>query len=358
MKIVRFTTNGEVETAARLGVVLADVQAGDLVSDQIGDLDRGFAQLLAETGAAHASAAVVEKFPTDVGALLAAGDGAMTSVREAADFLAAVLARNPTMQGLDGHALFTPLGDCHLYAPVRPSKIIAVGRNYRSHNQEMSSRGGKFPNAVPSAWIKANSCINDPFADVLKPRVTKQLDYETELTAVIGIRCQDVPADRAYEVIAGYTVMADITARDVVRTERAEGNQLLGKMFNTFAPMGPWFVTADEIDDPMKLPLRTRVNGEVRQDSNTAMMIWSIPQLIAYLSQMTLEPGDLIMTGTPSGVAMGHKVEGENWFLNDGDQLECEVEGVGCLRYRIIDDSTDRPSWSWGNEHPYSGRAQ
>jgi acylpyruvate hydrolase len=243
-------------------------------------------------------------------------------------------------------AFARPLADCKLLAPVaRPSKIIAVGRNYRSHNREMSAGDGRFPNVVPSAWIKASSTLAGAFDDVVKPRATSKLDYETELAVVIGKRCRHVSEADAYSVIAGYTIASDITARDIVAIERAEGNQLLGKMFDTFCPMGPWFVTADEVPDPMNLPLVTRVNGEVRQDSNTGNMIWPIPKLVAYVSQMTLEAGDVILTGTPSGVAMGHK--GDDWFLKAGDILESELGGIGAMRNRIVDAPDAPTSWDW-----------
>jgi 2-keto-4-pentenoate hydratase/2-oxohepta-3-ene-1,7-dioic acid hydratase in catechol pathway len=120
---------------------------------------------------------------------------------------------------------------------------------------------------------------------------------------------------------------------------------LLGKMFDTFCPMGPWLVTADEVADPMNLPLITRVNGEVRQNSNTSNMIWPIPKLISYVSQMTLEAGDIILTGTPSGVAMGHK--GGDWFLKNGDVLESELTGIGIMRSRIVDAPDTPTSWDW-----------
>ena len=238
------------------------------------------------------------------------------------------------------------LSELHLLAPVaRPSKIVAVGRNYRSHNREMAAGDGRFPNVVPSAWIKATSTLAGAFDDIVKPLATHELDYETELAVVIAKRCRNVRAEDALEAIAGYSVASDITARDVVRIERAEGNQLLGKMFDTFCPMGPWFVTADEVADPMNLALRTRVNGELRQDSTTANMIWPIAKLIAYVSKMTLEAGDVILTGTPSGVAAGHK--GGSWFLEAGDILESELGGIGTMRNRIVAASDGPTSWEW-----------
>jgi 2-keto-4-pentenoate hydratase/2-oxohepta-3-ene-1,7-dioic acid hydratase in catechol pathway len=141
-------------------------------------------------------------------------------------------------------------------------------------------------------------------------------------------------------------VVNDVSARDIVKIERKEGNQLLGKMFDTFAPMGPWLVTKDEIPDPMNLRIITRVNGEIRQNGNTRDMIWAIPKLIAYLSQMTLEPGDVILTGTPDGVAMGRKPGESSWYLHPGDLLESEVEQIGTLRNNIV-AATEEVNWSW-----------
>jgi 2-keto-4-pentenoate hydratase/2-oxohepta-3-ene-1,7-dioic acid hydratase in catechol pathway len=181
----------------------------------------------------------------------------------------------------------------------------------------------------------------------VKPDATKELDYETELSIVIGRRCRDVPEAEAYGVIAGYTIVNDVSARDIARIERKEANQLLGKMFDTFAPMGPWLVTADEIRDPMQLRLQTRVNGEIRQNASTSTMIWTIPQLISYISQATLEPGDVITTGTPDGCAMGRKPEESSWYLQPGDVLESEVEGVGVMKNRIVAEPPKRKSWQW-----------
>jgi len=246
--------------------------------------------------------------------------------------------------GLDGEALFTPLASTRFHAPVRPSKVIAVGRNYAEHLKEA---GVTIEAKVPSAWIKANSTIVGPTRDVVKPPMVKELDYETELAVVIGTKCKNVPESRVYEVIAGYTVMNDISARDIVKIERKEGNQLLGKMFDTFCPMGPFLVTRDEVPDPMNLRLQTRVNGESRQDGRTADMIWSIPKLVAYISQMTLEPGDVISTGTPEGVAFGRKPGQTPWWLQTGDVVEAEIEGIGMLRNKIVDAPKYESSWSW-----------
>ncbi len=327
MKLVRYSIDGG---EARLGLLC--------------DEDRSVADLRRCRERTHDADSARRLFPDDVAGWLKGGAEAQAALADAAEFVARA---GNSQEGTDGKALLTPLDEVLLSAPVKPPKMIAVGRNYSEHMAEM--RGGEVKEGptVPSAWIKANSTICGPNDNIVKPHMTKMLDYETELSMVIGRHCKDVPEDKAYDVIAGYTIVNDITARDVARIERKEGNQLLGKMFDTFAPMGPCFVTADEIPDPMNLALRTRVNGESRQNGTTGNMIWAIPQLIAYLSQMTLDVGDVILTGTPSGVASGHKVEGENWFLQDGDVLESELEGIGTMRNRIVDDSERPRSWSW-----------
>ena len=304
MRIVRYTpSRANEDQAPRLGLMLGD--------DRIGHLHRAHERMLAERGDAAAAEIAALRFPGNLAAHLAGGDVAHQALLETAAYLDG----DGAGAGGGGHSLIRKLDQCRLLAPVKPWKIIAVGRNYGSHDKEMSKSGAGFPKAVPSAWIKSNSALTGPFDDIQKPAATDALEYETELKLVISRHCKNVAEADAYDVIAGYMIGVDVTARDVVCLERAEGNQLMGKMFDSFAPMGPWMVTADEMPDPMDLAICTKLNGEVRQDGSTAGMIWDIPKLISYVSQMSLEPGDLIMTGTPSGVAAGHKVEGENWLM-------------------------------------------
>jgi acylpyruvate hydrolase len=335
MKLLRFNISSEPTTCARLGLLLED--------NMVGDLQSAYAcNLVQRKGDALGAEIAALRIPNSAVALIAGGPPAWDALLEAAEFLKGC---GPDARGLMGEPLVTRLDKCRLHAPVRPGKVIAVGRNYREHLAEF---GMTLPHEIPSAWIKAPSTIIGPTRDVMKPACVQELDYETELTIVIGKKCKNVPVDKAYDVICGYIVANDISARDIVRRERKEGNQLLGKMFDTFAPTGPWLVTKDEIPDPMNLKLITRVNGEIRQNGNTSRMVWSVPQLVAYLSQMTLEPGDLILTGTPEGVAAGRKPDQPSWFLKHGDILESEVEKVGVLRNRIVDDpDSDKVSWKW-----------
>jgi len=243
-----------------------------------------------------------------------------------------------------GQPLFRVASDCVLDAPLRPGKLITVARNYHEH---VAEHGMTHTGKVPSASIKASSSLVGPYDDIVRPIFERQLDYETELAVVIGMRCKNVPQRDAYNVIAGYVVLSDIVARQVLKIEREAGNQFLGKMFDTFGPLGPWLVTKDEIEDPMNLAISTRVNGELRQQGGTKGMIWSIPQLVAYFSQATLEPGDIISTGTPAGVAAGRKPHEAPWYLVPGDVIESEVQGIGVLRNKIVDDPAGSSDWDW-----------
>jgi 2-keto-4-pentenoate hydratase/2-oxohepta-3-ene-1,7-dioic acid hydratase in catechol pathway len=234
--------------------------------------------------------------------------------------------------------------DCVFEAPLRPGKIVTVARNYPDHLAETADAK---TGPVPSASIKATSSVCGPYDKIVRPACERHLDYETELAVVIGRRCKNVPASNAYEVIAGYMVMNDVVAREILTIERRAGNQFLGKMFDGFAPMGPALVSAREVGNPMGLKIETRVNGELRQSGNTRDMIWPIAQLIAYFSQATLEPGDVISTGTPAGVAAGRKADESPWFLQLGDLVESTVENVGTLCNQIVADETVVSSWDW-----------
>jgi 2-keto-4-pentenoate hydratase/2-oxohepta-3-ene-1,7-dioic acid hydratase in catechol pathway len=151
---------------------------------------------------------------------------------------------------------------------------------------------------------------------------------------VIGKRCKHVAEEDAYGVVAGYTILNDVTARDIVKRERQGGSVLIGKTYDTFAPMGPWLVTREAIPDPMHLRIQTRVNGEARQDGNTHEMIHGIAKLVSYVSQISLNPGDIIATGSPGGGGVSNP---QSW-LQAGDVVECEIEGIGVLRNGVVDE--------------------
>ena len=220
------------------------------------------------------------------------------------------------------------LADAKLMAPLRPGKYLAIGMNYRKHVEEAASLGVETPKQ--QFWFnKQTTCICGPF-DPIEPGVSEKVDYEVELGAVIGTPAKGVKAADALSHIFGYVVANDVSARD---WQFHSPTFTMGKSFDTHGPIGPWIVTVDEIADPQNLDLRCYVNGEVRQSNNTSQMIHSIAAQIEYLSTaFTLEPGDLIATGTPEGVgvAMNPQV-----FLQPGDVVRCEIDRIGVIENRV-----------------------
>jgi 2-keto-4-pentenoate hydratase/2-oxohepta-3-ene-1,7-dioic acid hydratase in catechol pathway len=224
-----------------------------------------------------------------------------------------------------------PLEEVRLLAPVRPRKFLGIGLNYEDHIAESGMEAPEFP----VFFNKQATCVVGPGDDVHMPRVSKLLDYEGELAIVIGARCRHVPEDRAHQVIAGYTIANDLSVRDwQLRTP----TMTIGKSFDTHGPLGPWVVTADELGDPHALRIRTYVNDELRQDGDTGQMIYDCFQQVAHLSEaFTLEPGDVIATGTPAGIgAVRHPFpEG---LLKVGDTVRVEIDGIGVLENTVVDE--------------------
>jgi 2-keto-4-pentenoate hydratase/2-oxohepta-3-ene-1,7-dioic acid hydratase in catechol pathway len=213
-------------------------------------------------------------------------------------------------------------------APIaRPQAVLCIGLNYAAHAAE----SGSAPPAVPILFYKAPNTIVGPDDDVLLPRGTAKVDWEVELGVVIGRRARYLgSAAEALDYVAGYVVSNDVSERDF-QLAQSGGQWSKGKSCETFNPLGPWLVPASEVPDPQALWLRSYVNGEARQDSTTADMVFGVAELIWHLSQFTvLEPGDLLNTGTPQGVAMSGRFP----YLNDGDVMELEIEGLGRQRNR------------------------
>jgi len=213
-----------------------------------------------------------------------------------------------------------------LLAPIiEPGKVICIGLNYRDHAAES---GMDIP-SEPVCFSKFSQAVIGPDAAIELPAVSKQVDYEAELVAVIGRCGKNIAAADALSYVAGYTNGNDVSARDW-QIGRPGGQWLLGKTHDTFAPLGPWLVTADEIADPNQLGIRLRLGGETMQESNTQKFIFTIQQIIEHLSKViTLQPGDVIFTGTPPGVGMARKPP---VFLKPGDEVEVEIDGLGILR--------------------------
>jgi 2-keto-4-pentenoate hydratase/2-oxohepta-3-ene-1,7-dioic acid hydratase in catechol pathway len=252
------------------------------------------------------------ELPAEMTALLAAGEPAL---RRAAAAASAARARIP----LDAVRLAPPI--------LRPPKFLAVGLNYADHVAEAGLETPK----LPTIFNKQSTCVAGPTDPVHMPRVSSALDYEGELGFVVGRRCRHVPREHAHEVIAGYLVVNDVSVRD---WQLRIPTWTMGKSFDTHGPIGPWITTADEVGDPHALRVRTFVNGELRQDSSTKNLIFDCFAIVEHLSTaFTLEPGDVIATGTPGGVGIAMKPPK---LLSIGDVVRVEIEGLGALENRVV----------------------
>ena len=228
-----------------------------------------------------------------------------------------------------------PATEVKLESPIlRPPKIICIGLNYAKHAEEA---GHEIPK-IPLVFNKQSLCVNGPFDPVYNPPESEQIDYEGELAFVIGKRCRRVPKEQAQQVIAGYTIMNDVSVRDWQLVPKITPHTM-GKSWDTHGPMGPCIVTSDELPDPHHLDIRTWINGELRQDSNTSDLIFDCFWIVEHLSTaFTLEAGDVISTGTPSGVIAGMK---DKVWLKSGDVMKVEIERIGFIENRIIDEPED-----------------
>jgi 2-keto-4-pentenoate hydratase/2-oxohepta-3-ene-1,7-dioic acid hydratase in catechol pathway len=287
MKLVTFSHGG----ATRIGLV---------VDDNVVDLS-----------------AAAPELPREMAAFLGEGKAAMERARKAA--------------GQSGNRI--ALKQVKLEAPImRPPEFLAVGLNYADHIAET----GRDKPDFPVFFNKQTSCVNGPYDPIHSPRDSQALDYEGEMAFVIGKRCRHVPRDKAREVIAGYTIVNDVSTRD---WQRRAQTMTLGKSFDTHGPMGPWIVTADEIPDPHALELHTWVNGEERQHSNTKHLIFDCFACVETLSTVfTLLPGTVVSSGTPSGVAIAMKPPR---YLKVGDVVKIEVEKIGHIEGRIIEEPAE-----------------
>ena len=223
-----------------------------------------------------------------------------------------------------------------LTAPLRPVRVFCAAANYIEHAKEMGSVLAAKSSSKPYMFLKLQDSVIGPGDDIVKPPETAKLDWEVELGAVIGRQCRRIGVDEALDHVAGYTVVNDVSARDL--NKRSDYpftfDWFQGKSWDTFCPIGPWIVPAWLIPDPQKLNLRLTVNGKEMQKDSTANMIWSVREQVSYLSQiLTLRPGDVIATGTPTGVGAAHGI-----FLKHGDQVEATVENIGSLSNRVIDE--------------------
>src|SRR5215831_14937591 len=265
-------------------------------------------------------------FPKTVFELIGGGQSALTLTREAWEY-GKNLVDQQALDELARRKLAYPLKRVRLLAPIAaPGRnIFCLGRNYADHAAE---RGAPAPDH-PVYFTKPGTAVVGPGDDVVHHAITKELDYEVELAVVIGVGGRDIPRAEALGHVFGYTIINDVTARDL---QKRHNQWFKGKSLDTFCPMGPILVTADEIPDPQALAISLRVNGQGRQSSHTSKMIFPVAQCIEVLSQaMTLQAGDIISTGTPDGVGAATGA-----FLKAGDRIEAEVEGIGVLANKVV----------------------
>ena len=312
-------------------------KVGAFVGGKVVDLNALYERYLEhEENEKDAEAISREMFPADMIKFIEKGKNSLIKARMMARYADSLLKENAARELLEKGAI-QPFRHGRILAPIPvPRKnVVCLAVNYAAHAAEAARMRGEklvLP-SVPIFFSKPPTSVTGPFSNVVKPKVTEELDYEVELALVIGKRGKYIPETKVRDHIFGYMTFNDFTARDLQRRHK---QFLRGKGLDTFAPCGPFLVTADEIPDPQKLNLKLTVNGEIRQNSNTGNMIFKIPQIVnIFSSGITLEPGDIIATGTPEGVGSARKPP---TYLQPGDIVETTVENVGTMKNRIASE--------------------
>lgn len=328
MKLVTYTDPATLES-----------RAGLFSNGHVVDLTRGLARHLAEEDPAGASELAEALAPSSVIDVLRRGQRSMVALRALDERLGretGFVTRLATVPPISAY----PLDRVHIEAPIpRPGKIIHTAGNFREHAKEGTSAGWEFPMPHWISFLKSPSAIVGPYDPIVKPKFTSKLDHEIEVAIVIGRRAKNLSPAEAERAIAGYMVFNDVTARDIQREEMKSGLLNFGKNLDTFAVFGPWLVTRDSVPDVHKLKMELKVNGDPRQVSNTDHLSVTIPEIVSHYSWVTLEPGDIISTGTVAGVAAFRTPDPTPFFLKAGDLVETEVESLGQQRNRVVDDS-------------------
>jgi len=271
--------------------------------------------------------------PPDMRALFRGGDTSLHAAREAYDY---ALQQKASAKGPRGEAIFYSAKDVRLKAPIIPKKFFHTAGNFREHHEEATKAGFSHP-VMP--WIvffqNVDAIVGSDEPVIYPEHLTQELDYELELAVVLKRGGKHFTPEEAPDFVGGYVIFNDITARDIQRREMKSGVFSFCKGIDTFCPLGPWIVTADEISDPHNLAMELRVNGEVRQRSHSSKMSVKIPEILSHYSPMGYSAGDVVSTGTVSGVA-AFSGDPKAWYLKVGDVMECEIEKIGVLRNKIV----------------------
>lgn len=312
MKLVMFEKTG-------------DPRLGCLIEGKIIDLNLACEAMLASGGDRRAREKAAVMLPPETIAFLTGGDESFQAAQEATQWLKNEKNATATVRNLP---VVMSREEVKLLAPVlKPSKIICVAHNYKDFLEEL----GMKPHPEPRLFAKFANAVAAYDQPIPRPAMTLCLGYEAELAFVVGRHCKHVSEADAYDCIAGYMAFNDVSASDLTKRD---GQNLRGKSFDAFAPMGPYLLTRDELPDPHDLAVTLKVNGRVLQQSNTRQLVHNVPQLMSFCSRVfSLEPGDVVATGTPGGLAKDRKPP---TYMNPGDMMETEIEKLGILRNPII----------------------
>jgi acylpyruvate hydrolase len=309
MKLVTYSWKGQ-------------VALGGLSGDTVVDLRRAYVAALTHCGDTDELAVADLRVPGDLAGLLRGGTAFLSAARLAMRFVI----ERPRANRADD--LCYPLAEVNLLPPIqRPGKVVCVGLNYRSHLAEIGERAPEYP----ILFHKAATSLTGHRQPILLPRVSRQVDYEGELAVVIGRKGKYIAEQDALAHVAGYTCANDVSAHDL---EFRTSQWTSGKMLDTFCPLGPALVTLDELADPNDLSLKTILNGRTMQEARTSDMVFGVPFLVSYISSLaTLEPGDVILTGTPAGIGCNRKPQ---VFLRPGDHISVTIGGIGTLSNPVV----------------------
>jgi len=273
------------------------------------------------------------RVPTNMRQLFEGGDASLNAAEAAFQHVAAMAAGTP---GVRGETLVYPASLVRLKAPIIPKKFFHTAGNFREHHEEAQKAGFSHPVLPWIIFFQNVDAIIGPDEPIIYPEhLTRELDYELELAIVIKKSGKHFSAAEAADYIGGFVIFNDVTARDIQRVEMKSGVFSLSKGIDTFCPLGPWIVTRDEMPNPQNLTMRLRVNGQLRQSSNSSRMAVTIPEILAHYSPMGYSAGDVVSTGTVSGVA-AFSADPQSLYLKPGDVVECEIEGIGVLRNPVI----------------------
>ena len=314
---------------------VGQLRVGGMASDkQVVDLNSAYALYLRDVQREPAYARLADAVvPSEMRALFGGGDSSLDAARSALDFASEL----PTeMKGVRAEPIFYAATEVKLKAPIIPKKFFHTAGNFREHHEEATKAGFSHPVLPWIMFFQNIDAIIGPDDPVIYPEhLTQELDYELELAVVLKKAGKHFMPEEASDYIGGYVIFNDITARDIQRREMRSGVFSFCKGIDSFCPVGPWIVTADEIPDPHNLAMELRVNGKRRQQSHSSKMSVKIPEILSHYSPMGYSAGDVLSTGTVSGVA-AFSGDPKAWYLKAGDLIECEIEKIGVLRNPVI----------------------